>query len=123
MIKYFHMFLVYDFWTRAKAIFDFQSLNGIDFRGWYDFSFPIFLGWLCLVSKKCLKKDVMFFLIDRMRNGPFVFTLCISWMLHFGLMVYIRNMRLLCVGFIHVLVNSYGPCGHVFFVYILFVSC
>ena len=73
MIKYFHMFLVYAFWTRAKAVFDFQSLDVIDFRGWYDFSFPLLLGWLCLVSKKCLKKDGMFFLIDRMRNGPFVF--------------------------------------------------
>ena len=34
------------------------------------------------------------------------FTLCISWMLHFGLMVYIRNRRLLCVDFIDVLVTS-----------------
>ena len=61
MIKYFHMFLVYAFWTRVKAVFDFQSLDKIDFRGWYDFSFPLLLGWLCLVSKKFLKKDGMFF--------------------------------------------------------------
>ena len=51
------MFLVYAFWTRAKAASDFQSLDVIDFRGWYDFSFPLLLGWQCLVSKKCLKKD------------------------------------------------------------------
>ena len=36
----------------AKAIFDFQSLDIIDFRGWYDFSFPLLLGWLCLVSDR-----------------------------------------------------------------------
>ena len=34
------------------------------------------------------------------------FTLCISWMLHFGLMVCIRNRRLLCVDLIDVLVTS-----------------
>ena len=73
MIKHFHMFLVYAFWTRAKAVSYFQSLNVIDFRGWYDFSFPPHFGWMCLVSKKFLKKDEMFFLIDRMRNGPFIF--------------------------------------------------
>ena len=73
MIKYFHMFLVYAFWTRAKAVSDFQSLYVIDFRGWYDFSFPLLLRWLCLVSKKFLKKDGMFFLIDRMRNEEWSF--------------------------------------------------
>ena len=61
MIKYFHMFLVYAFWTWAKAVYDFQSLDVIDFKGWYDFSFPLLLGWLCLVSKKFLKKDGTFF--------------------------------------------------------------
>ena len=30
----------------------------------------------------------------------------VSWMLHFGLMVCIRNRRLLCVDFIDVLVTS-----------------
>ena len=33
-------------------------------------------------------------------------TLCISWMLHFGLIVCIRNRRLPCVDFINVLVTS-----------------
>ena len=32
----------------------------------------------------------MFFLIDRMRNGPFVFDVVYFWMLHFGLMACIR---------------------------------
>ena len=73
MIKYFHMFLVYAFWTLAKAIYDFQSLDVIDFRGRHDFSFPLLLGWLCLVSKKFLKKDGMFFLIDRMRDEEWSF--------------------------------------------------
>ena len=33
LIKYFHMFLVYAFWTWAKAIFYFLALDVTDFRG------------------------------------------------------------------------------------------
>ena len=43
-------------------------------------------------------------------------------MLHVGSMVSIRNKKLLCVDFFDVLVTSEGPCGPVFYVYILFVS-